>query len=81
VSNNKEVRFSAPKQRVYCFTHIFFHPDYNRWSRSCTESADAERPVADYTASGEFHPALKTFFSIVFASIIADPPQNAIPFL
>ena len=22
----------------------FFHPDYNRWSRSCTESADADAP-------------------------------------
>ena len=46
----------------HCFTHIFFHPDYtvgfgvspNQRTRkpSC--------PVADCTASGEFHPALKT---------------------
>ena len=46
---------------------IFFHPDCNCWSRSCTGSADAERqPVADYTASGESHPALKTKDSVVF---------------
>ena len=45
--------------------HIFFHPDYNRWSRSCTGSADVfQHPVADYTASGDFHPALKTFIQL-----------------
>ncbi len=41
--------------------HIFFHPDYNRWSRSSTGSA-TKKWVADYTASGESHPALKTLF-------------------
>ena len=49
-----------------CFTHIFFHPDYNRWSRSFTGSADTlPCPVADFTASGEFHPALKTSYPVV----------------
>ena len=37
------------------------------WSRSFTGSADALlRPVADFTASGELHPALKTKYSVVF---------------
>ena len=50
----------------YCFSHIFFHPDFNRWSRSFTGSADTFLcPVADCTASGEFRPALKTFDSVV----------------
>lgn len=54
------------KARAHRFTHIFFHPDCNRWSRSCTGSADAfTRPVADCTASGELHPALKTSDSVV----------------
>ena len=38
----------------------------HRWSRSFTGSADALlRPVADFTASGEFHPALKTSYPVV----------------
>ena len=47
---------------------IFFHPDCNCWSRSSTGSADAAyaQPVADCTASGDLHPALKTKDSVVF---------------
>ena len=29
-------------KHVYCFTHIFFHPDFNRWSRNYTGSANTE---------------------------------------
>ena len=57
----------VPKQRTTPAVLIFFHPDCNCWSRSFTESADARRqPVADFTASGDFHPALKTKYSVVF---------------
>ena len=50
---------------------IFFHPDCNCWSRSFTGSADALlRPVADFTASGELHPALKTKIQLFPASSI-----------
>ena len=63
-STTKRVR---KKRTAICRTVIFFHPDCNCWSRSCTESADALlRPVADFTASGELHPALKTKYSVVF---------------
>ena len=63
-----------PQGHGYCFTHIFFHPDFNRWSRSFTESAGTLLcPVADYTASGEFHPALKTFNSVVHLHYIIVP--------
>ena len=38
----------------------------HRWSRSFTGSADTlPCPVADFTASGEFHPALKTSYPVV----------------
>ncbi len=38
----------------------------HRWSRSFTGSADTlPCPVADCTASGEFHPALKTSYPVV----------------
>ena len=57
-------------------THIFFHPDFNRWSRSFTGSAGALlRPVADCTASGGSHPALKTFDSVVRTHYSAFPRQ------
>jgi len=53
----KNARFAVP---------IFFHPDCNCWSRSFTGSADTlARPVADFTASGESHPALKTNYAVV----------------
>ena len=63
----KEVRRTARlTAHDIVLTHIFFHPDFNRWSRSFTGSAGALlRPVADCTASGESHPALKTFDSVV----------------
>lgn len=63
----KEVRRTARlTAHDIVLTHIFFHPDFNRWSRSFTGSAGALlRPVADCTASGGSHPALKTFDSVV----------------
>ena len=52
---------------------IFFHPDCDCWSRSCTGSADTLwHPVADFTASGDLHPALKTKYSVVFRSLVYD---------
>ena len=59
--NNKEVRSRTNCARVLFYTHLLPSGLY-RWSRSFTGSADAQvHPVADFTASGEFHPALKTF--------------------
>lgn len=40
--------------------HIFFHPDYTVGPGVSPGQPLAR--VADCTASGEFHPALKTFF-------------------
>lgn len=49
-----------------CRTHLLPSRLYG-WSRSFTGSAEAFRhPVADCTASGESHPALKTKYSVVF---------------
>ncbi len=50
---------------MHCTTKIdscFFlsHPDCNRWFRSFTESApDVFGEFADFTASRDFHPALR----------------------
>ena len=64
---------SAQKAHDTFAVLIFFHPDCNCWSRSFTESADARRqPVADFTASGELHPALKTKDSVVFLLVVYD---------
>ena len=43
--------------------HIFFHPDYTVGFGVSPNQLLSQ--VADFTASGEFHPALKTFCSIV----------------
>ncbi len=51
---------SAPFQ-----THIFFHPDYTVGFGVAPNQRTQLRPVADYTASEEFHPALKTFDLVV----------------
>ena len=50
--------------------HIFFHPDLGNASIAFTVGPGVSpgQPlarVADFTASGEFHPALKTFYSVV----------------
>lgn len=56
---------------------IFFHPDCNCWFRSFTESAPAVRQaVADCTASGDLHPALKTKYSVVFYGVVYVRPQK-----
>ena len=37
-------------------------------------------PVADFTASGELHPALKTKYSVVSCDVLYDrPPEKATP--
>ena len=56
---------------------IFFHPDCNCWFRSFTESAPAvQQAVADCTASGDLHPALKTKYSVVFYGVVYVRPQK-----
>ena len=77
---NKQQR-SALKKRTAFAVLIFFHPDCNCWSRSFTGSADTElHPVADFTASGELHPALKTKYSVVFLGSVYPPiRKNATP--
>jgi len=42
--------------------HIFFHPDYTVGFGVSPNQLLSQ--VADFTASGEFHPALKTSYSI-----------------
>ncbi len=51
------------ERRVYCFPHIFFHPDYTV-GPGVAPGQPLSR-VADFTASGESHPALKTSDSVV----------------
>ena len=70
-------RAHAKKHGLTAF--IFFHPDCHCWSRSSTGSAETIRlPVADYTASGELHPALKTKYSVVLLSVYDRPDEIAI---
>jgi hypothetical protein len=54
---------------------IFFHPDCNCRYWKCSNSALCGPPssgsvnhwaLADYTADREFHPALKTFYSLAY---------------
>ena len=67
-----------PKRACQLFyTHLLpsglsdFAAKVNRWSRSCAGSAGTSPcPVADYTASGESHPALKTSLFQVCEPII-----------
>ena len=57
--------------------HIFFHPDY-----TVGPGVSPGQPlswVADFTASGESHPALKTFYSFVPTIIIYITIKNATP--
>ena len=55
---------SAPFQ-----TRIFFHPDYTVGFGVAPNQRAHLRPVADCTASGELHPALKTFDLVVMGII------------
>ena len=48
--------------------HIFFHPDYTVGFGVSPNQPFAR--VADFTASGEFHPALKTSYSLASIPII-----------
>ena len=59
--------------------HIFFHPDYTV-GPGVSPGQPLSR-VADFTASGEFHPALKTFYSFVPTTIIYIPFKNASPII
>ncbi len=43
--------------------YIFFHPDY---TVGFGISPNQPERLADYTAGGDFHPALKTTFNIVY---------------
>ena len=62
-NNQKEVRRTKGADR---FVHIFFHPDYTVGPGvSPGQRTQNLRPVADYTASGGFHPALKTLYPVV----------------
>ena len=52
---------------------IFFHPDYTVGPGVAPgQRMPNGQPVADYTASGDLHPALKTKYSVVFRSLVYD---------
>ena len=61
-------KYKKIQQKNYC---RFFHPDYDRWPRSYTESAKMRTPsVAGFTASGDFHPALKQTVIVLYTVLI-----------
>jgi len=64
------------QQRERVVPHIFFHPDSDRRPRHLTGSADPDMQAhigrsrahgrkthCPHTAGGEFHPALKTYYT------------------
>ena len=59
--------------------HIFFHPDYTVGFGVSPNQPLAR--VADFTASGEFHPALKTSYSLASEFIIHITVRIASSFL
>jgi len=66
--------------------HIFFHPDLGNIHIAVTVGPGVSpgQPfarVADYTASGEFHPALKTSYFVVSAVIIYGNRPQCNPFI
>ena len=50
----------AETAHIIVLTHIFFHPDYTVGPGVSPSQRIPKYPVADFTASGESHPALKT---------------------
>ena len=82
--NNKEVRSNPRKTKkdeiwIHCFTHIFFHPDYTVGFGVSPNQRTQKSSVADCTASGEFHPALKTldFSCLIYYMINAAEKQDS----
>ena len=70
-------------QRRHCFIHIFFHPDYTVGFGVAPNQRTRKpsHPVADFTASGEFHPALKTLDISLSVPIIYCTALNCNPHL